>query len=169
MSATAATGTAMDVHMRRRTLRQFTNGMYIMTSRHGLDYGGATVTWISQISFRPPLIMAAVRPGSNVFKCLAASGVAAVHVLGVDHQDVAARFFAPTRVSDGQINGEAFADGITGVPILTRLGAWVECRVRRIIESGGDHAVVIMEVVDAQCRMPVKPLTIQASPWEYGG
>ena len=44
--------------------------MYVITSRYGEDYGAATVTWVSQASFRPPLIMAAIRPGSNVFKCL---------------------------------------------------------------------------------------------------
>lgn len=169
MNVTTLSGRILDVSMRRRTLRLLTNGMYIMTSRHGEHYGAATVTWVSQASFKPPLIMAAVRPGSNVFKCLAGSGVAALHVLGVDQQDIAAKFFAPTREREGRINGEPFADGVTGAPILGRVASWVECRIVQIIESGGDHAVVLMEVVDAQCRAPIEPLTIQASPWEYGG
>jgi hypothetical protein len=33
----------------------------------------------------------------------------------------------------------------------------------------GDHAVVVMEVVEAECRGDVRPLTVAASPWEYGG
>lgn len=159
----------MDVMTRRHTLRLLTNGMYIMTSRHGDQFGAATITWLSQASFKPPLLMAAVRPESNVFRCLAGSRVAAIHVLGVDQQEIALKFFAPTREDGGQINDEPFADGITGAPILTRLGAWVECRVLWLVETGGDHALVIMEVVDAQCRESVEPLSIAASPWVYGG
>ena len=62
----------MDARARKQTLRSLSNGMYIVTSAAGPQYGAATVTWLSQASFRPPLVMAAIRPDSNVFKCLAA-------------------------------------------------------------------------------------------------
>jgi hypothetical protein len=28
---------------------------------------------------------------------------------------------------------------------------------------------VIMRVVEAECRAPVRPLTIAETPWQYGG
>ncbi len=71
----------MDVKSRRDTLRMFTNGVYVMTSRCADRYGGATVTWVSQASFRPPLIMAVIRKDSNVFRCVSESGLAAIPVL----------------------------------------------------------------------------------------
>jgi len=49
------------------------------------------------------------------------------------------------------------------------LPAHIECRVERIVETDGDHAVVILQVVEADCREQVRPLTIADSPWEYGG
>lgn len=159
----------MDTTTRQRVLRLLSNGMYVITARDGEHYGAATVTWLSQASFKPPLLMAAVRPTSNVFRCFARSGAAVVHVLGAGDQGIARKFFAPTAADDCHINGEPFADGVTGAPVLRDLGAWVECRVVRVIETGGDHAVIILEVVEAQCRAPVEPLTIAASPWEYGG
>ena len=64
----------------------FSNGMFILTSRSGVRYGAAVVAWLSQASFRPPLVMAAVRKGSRVFECLLQSGVAAIHVLGADQE-----------------------------------------------------------------------------------
>ena len=158
----------MDARARKRTLRSLSNGMYIVTSSSGPDYGAATVTWLSQASFKPPLVMAAIRPDSNVFKCLARSGAAAVHVLDSSQQDLAFRFFSPTRVVDGTINGEPFTPGVTGAPILTNGAAYFECLVRRMV-SLGDHAVVILEVIEADCRRAVQPLTVAASPWEYGG
>lgn len=145
------------------------NGMYVMTSRIGDQYGAATVTWVSQASFRPPLIMAAVRRDSNVFKCMCQSRTAAIHILGAQQLDLARKFFTPTKPGSGTLNGEAFGDGVTTAPILRGAGAYVECRLHQIIDTVGDHAVVIMEVVEAQCREELRPLTIGESPWEYGG
>lgn len=159
----------MELMTRRKALRLLSNGMYVITSRSGDHYGAATVTWISQASFKPPLIMAAIRTGSNVFKCLSCSGFAAIHVLGTDQQDVAQRFFFPTKTDGSRINGEPFTEGTTGVPILPNTPAHVECRVVRLLADVGDHAVVIFEVLEAECRELVRPLTIAESPWQYGG
>jgi flavin reductase (DIM6/NTAB) family NADH-FMN oxidoreductase RutF len=159
----------VDARARKKTLRLLSNGMYVLTASSGGRYGAATVTWVSQVSFTPPLVMAAIRPASNVFRCLAESGAAVVHVLDVGQQELAGRFFAPTRALDGAINAEPYRAGATRAPILERAGAYLECVVRRIVDDLGDHALVVLEVVDAECRREIRPLTIAASPWEYGG
>ena len=167
--ASSETRTNMDAVTRRKTLRMLSNGMYVMTSKSAEKYGGATVTWVSQASFRPPLIMAAVRKESSVFRCMSESGVAALHILGSDQTDVARKFFTPTRADSCGLNGESFTEGATSAPILRNAPAYLECRVLRILDDLGDHAVVILEVLGAGCRREVEPLTIAASPWEYGG
>ena len=83
-----------------------------MTSSNGLHHGAATLTWISQASFKPPLVMAAIRPTSNVFRCLAESRVAAIHILDANQQEMAQRFFSPTCVVDHTINGEPYYLGV---------------------------------------------------------
>jgi flavin reductase (DIM6/NTAB) family NADH-FMN oxidoreductase RutF len=159
----------MDAVKKRKALRSFTNGVYILTSKSGERYGAGTVTWVSQASFRPPLVMAAVRKDSNAFRCLSESGVAAIHVLAAGQENVAQRFFTPTVAAHGTINGEPFQDRDAAAPLLSIAPAYVECRVRHIFDDTADHAVVILEVVDAECRDYFKPLTIRDSPWEYGG
>jgi flavin reductase (DIM6/NTAB) family NADH-FMN oxidoreductase RutF len=158
----------MDTVVRKQTLRMLSNGLYVLTSCSGDRYGAATVSWLSQASFKPPLLMAAVRPDSNVFKCLSESGVAAVHILGRDQQEMAQKFFAPTRVCGDTLNGEPFVHGATQAPVLTNARAYCECLVRHSC-SLGDHTVVLMEVVAAECRAVTSPLTVAASPWQYGG
>src|SRR5207253_3846937 len=74
--------TAMDAKVKQKTLRMLSNGVYVLTSRSEDRYGAATVTWVSQASFKPPLIMAAVRRESNVFECLAESRSAVLHIVG---------------------------------------------------------------------------------------
>lgn len=159
----------MDKKVRQKTLRLLSNGVYVLTSRSDDRYGAATVTWVSQVSFKPPLIMAAVRRESNVFKCLAVSGTAVLHIVGNEQLDIAQRFFYPTRAECGTINGEPFAQGITTAPVLANLPAYVECSVERILDAEGDHAMVILGVVEAECGAQMRPLTVADAPWEYGG
>jgi flavin reductase (DIM6/NTAB) family NADH-FMN oxidoreductase RutF len=144
----------MDAKVRQRALRLLSNGVYVLTSRADARCGAATVTWVSQISFKPPLIMAAVRQESNVFRCLAESRVAALHVVG--H-------------GNGTINGEPVVEGKTAAPVLTSLPAHLECEVERIVDTDGDHVVVILRVVEAECPGQVQPLTMAETPWQYGG
>jgi flavin reductase (DIM6/NTAB) family NADH-FMN oxidoreductase RutF len=89
--------------------------------------------------------------------------------VGDRQQEIARRFFFPTQVARGTINGEAFMEGRTAAPILPNLPAHIECQLERIVDTDGDHAVVILRVVEAECRDQVRPLTIAESPWEYGG
>jgi flavin reductase (DIM6/NTAB) family NADH-FMN oxidoreductase RutF len=159
----------VDAKVRQKTLRMLSNGVYVLTSRSEDRYGAATVSWVSQVSFKPPLIMAAVRRESNVFRCLAESRAAVLHIVGDRQQEIARRFFFPTHAVCGTINGEAFMEGRTAAPVLPNLPAYIECQVERIVDTDGDHAVVILRVVEAECWDQVRPLTIAESPWEYGG
>jgi flavin reductase (DIM6/NTAB) family NADH-FMN oxidoreductase RutF len=159
----------VDVKIRQKTLRMLSNGVYVLTSRSEDRYGAATVSWVSQASFKPPLIMAAVRRESNVFRCLVESRSAVLHIVGEQQQEIARRFFFPTHAGCGTINGEAFTHGTTAAPVLPNLPAHVECELERIVDTHGDHAVVILRVVEAECRQQVRPLTMADSPWEYGG
>jgi flavin reductase (DIM6/NTAB) family NADH-FMN oxidoreductase RutF len=159
----------MDAKAKQKTLRLLSNGVYVLTSRASDRLGAATVTWVSQASFKPPLLVAAVRKNSNVFRCLAESRVAALHILGSDQRDLAQKFFSPTKGKDGSLNGELFTIGKTSAPILKNVRAYVECKVLDVREEYGDHALVVLEVIEAVCSEDFRPLTVADSPWEYGG
>src|SRR5207244_13564087 len=103
------------------------------------------------------------------FRFLTHRGGPAIHHVDSSQKTDPQRYFTPTPVAAGTINGEPYQNGTTSAPILQNFGAHVECRIRRIIEGEGDHALILMEVTDAECRAPVKPLTIRESPWQYGG
>jgi len=154
---------------KRETLRMVPNGLFILTSRSGATCGAAVVAWLSQASFRPPLLMAAIRRQSRVLECLLQSGAAAIHILGTEQEEIAQKFFAPTKASSHMINGEPFTNGDTSAPILQNLPAYLECCLDQVVEIGGDHVVVILEVVAAKCRREVQSLTVANSPWQYGG
>lgn len=159
----------MDLKKKQKALRQVSNGMYIMTSRAEGMYGAATITWLTQISFKPPLLIGAVRPDSTVFECLSQSRHVVVHVLAAHQVEIARKFLSATKVKDGFMNGEPFVEGTAVAPVLTNALSYIECRVDRIIDDGGDHKLVIMEVLDAEHLQEFKPLLVADSPWKYGG
>src|SRR5690349_1572197 len=155
--------------MRQKTLRMPANGVYLLTSRSEGGYGAVAVTWVWEAAVKPALLMAAVRSESSVFGCLAESRSAVLHIVGNRQQEIARRFFFPTHTVCGTINGEAFMEGKTAAPVLPNLPAYIECQVEQIVDTHGDHAVVILRVVEAECQERVRPLTMAETPWHYGG
>ena len=159
----------MDAKAKQKNLRLLTNGIYVLTSRDGDRYGAATVTWVSQVSFKPPLLMAALRKDGSVLNCLASSGFSVLHIVGSEQQEIAQKFFSATKESAGFLNGEPFCEGKTSAPVLKNLKAYLECKLVKISEDYGDHAIAILEVVEAGNRGDVDPLVVGDSPWKYGG
>jgi flavin reductase (DIM6/NTAB) family NADH-FMN oxidoreductase RutF len=159
----------MEPKTKQKALRLISNGMYVLTARSGEKIGAATVTWVSQASFRPPLLMAALRKDGTVFQCLADSGAGVLHVLASDQKEVAQKFFATTKFDKSQINGEPYVQAKNAAPILTNLPAYIECSVVDVNERLGDHALVILEVTNCAFLREIEPLTVTDSPWEYGG
>ena len=160
----------MDPKTKQKVLRLLTNGIYVMTSRSGEKFGAATVTWVSQAGFKPPLLMAALRKDGNVLECLLESRQAVLHILDKRQAHLAQKFFVSAKESGGLLNGEPYTKAKKILaPVLTSAHAYLECEVRETIETQSDHAIAVLEVVHAEIRQDTSPLTIADSPWEYGG
>lgn len=152
----------MDTEVRRRALSRLPGGVYVLTARDGERFGAATVAWAMQVSFKPLLFTVALGRGSNVFRCLAQSCAAALHVAGHRQLELARRFACPTEAGNGRINGEPYVDGVTSAPVLRVFPAHFECLVDEIHESSGDHALVVLRAVAVQCRARFLPMTLEA-------
>jgi len=160
----------MDPKTKQKTLRLLTNGMYVLTSRNAAgEPAASTVSWVSQASFKPPLIMAALRKDGRVLAYLRESSVAALHILGSDHRNLAQKFFGATRSARNPLKDEPFAEGKTSAPILKNIPAYIECKLVRVHDDDGDHAIAVLQVVNAVSDETVEPLAVSDTSWEYGG
>jgi len=162
----------MDSKLRKQVLRLISNGMYVITSKVGDEHAAATITWLTQVSFDPPLLSVGVRPGSRISEALHASRRAVVHILGTDQRAIAKSFFVPPEVDlQGDaptIGGHSFESTDAGARLLDAR-AWMTCQVIDTLDCGGDHNLVVLEVIAVDSAGDVEPLTVQASPWTYGG
>jgi flavin reductase (DIM6/NTAB) family NADH-FMN oxidoreductase RutF len=160
----------MDVEARRLALRKLTNGMYLLTVSADGTLAASTVTWLSQCSFEPPLVMVGIKKTGETHAAIQRSGAFAVHVLAEGQKEIAEVFFKPPSVEEDRMNGLRYEPGqATGSPIFLELPAWFEARVTDAVERG-DHTVFVAEVVNAGVReKDAKPLNLADTPWTYGG
>lgn len=139
----------MDPNAKKTALRMIPYGLYVLTaaSPDG-TVTAATVNWVTQGSFTPPLIAVGVKADSHGHGLIKASRAFALNVLGKGQQALAFTFFKPASLEGQTISGEPFRAGSTGAPILERAPAWIECRLLETVERG-DHSIFVGEVVDA--------------------
>ncbi len=139
----------MDANAKKTALRMIPYGLYVLTAeKKDGTVGAATVNWVTQASFAPPLVVVGVKTDSGVHAIIKESRAFALNVLGKGQQAMAFAFFKPT-TRDGQtVSGEPFRAGTTGAPILARAPAFIECRLVESVERG-DHSIFVGEVVDA--------------------
>lgn len=136
-------------------LAHMTYGIYVLTTRHGENFNGMIASWVSQVSFDPPLIMAAVHPNRHSHELLEKSGHFALHLLAREQKDLLARFKGPDPAA--KFTSLAWRDGRTGCPILSDCIGSVECRITRTL-APGNHTLFIGEVVNAVFNGEKRPL-----------
>ena len=85
----------MDEASKKTALRMIPYGMFVLTSKSkdGKDVGAATVNWVTQISFSPPLVAVGVKADSGTHQHIKDTGVFAMNVISKGQIDLAFNFF----------------------------------------------------------------------------
>ncbi|HZR81124.1 MAG TPA: flavin reductase family protein [Candidatus Binatia bacterium] len=140
----------MDAAAKKTALRMIPYGLYVLTSESGDDgVTASTVNWVTQASFEPPLVVIGVKKDSSAYKIVSETRFFALNVLGKGQQALAFNFFKPATRDGDTIGGQPVRRGQTGAPILVDAVAAIECQVVDLL-AGGDHAIVVGEVVNAE-------------------
>lgn len=138
----------MDDAAKKTALRMIPYGIYILTAKSGDNVAAATVNWVTQTAFEPPLVAVGVKTDSGAYGIIKDTKSFALNMLGKGQQGVGFAFFKPAELDGNKISGEPFTAGDNGAPILTNAIASVECKVVDIVEQG-DHHIVVGQVTDA--------------------
>ena len=158
----------MNSEDKKKALRLVTYGLYVATSRNAQGYAAGTITWLSQCSFDPPLVMAGIQRESSLHEAIAASRAFAIHVVGKSQKKLATTFFKTATTEGTTLSGFRFEPGVTGSPVLLDPPAWFECRVVDEVHRG-DHTIFVGEIVAAGLRREEEPLTSREAGFAYAG
>jgi flavin reductase (DIM6/NTAB) family NADH-FMN oxidoreductase RutF len=144
----------MNADAKKTTLRMIPYGIYVLTADDGKgNIAAATVNFVTQSSFAPPLVVVGVKADSGAYQVVKAAGSFALNMLGKDQKALAFTFFRPADVTEGKLSGQPYRPGSTGAPILSEALGAVECRVKTVLAEG-DHHIVVGEVVEAHLMKP---------------
>jgi flavin reductase (DIM6/NTAB) family NADH-FMN oxidoreductase RutF len=145
----------MDQDAKKTALRMIPYGIYVLTADDGHgNVAAATVNWVTQTAFAPPLIIVGVKTDSGAYPIVKETKKFTLNMLGKDAKGVAFTFFKPTKLEDGRLSGQSIRRGKNGLPILDAALAAVECNVTGVVEQG-DHHIIVGEVVEAHLTKPV--------------
>jgi flavin reductase (DIM6/NTAB) family NADH-FMN oxidoreductase RutF len=145
----------MDNDAKKTVLRMIPYGIYVLTADDGKgNVAAATVNWVTQSAFAPPLVVLGVKTDSGAYAIIKSTKKFALNMLGKDAKGLAFTFFKPAQLADGKLSGQSFKTGTTGAPILDAAIGAVECNVRSIVEEG-DHHIVVGEVIGAHLPKPI--------------
>src|SRR3974377_641026 len=109
----------MNADAKKSVLRMIPYGIYVLTADDGKgNVAAATVNWVTQSAFAPPLVAVGVKADSNAHRIIQNANHFALNILGKDQKGVAFTFLKPTEVADGKLSGQAYHKGETGSPLL---------------------------------------------------
>ncbi len=143
-----------------------TYGIYILTTALERRINGMIASWVSQVSYAPPLIAVAVHKNRLSHQLVKKSGFFALHVLGKSQRDLVPKFMG----SDPELkfSGTNWQPGLTGCPILPDCAACFECEIKTRIEPG-NHTIFVGQVVNATTTSGADPLTTLDYRGQYIG
>jgi 3-hydroxy-9,10-secoandrosta-1,3,5(10)-triene-9,17-dione monooxygenase reductase component len=177
----------LDADTYRAVLRRFATGVAVVTTWDGDRPWGTTVNSFSSVSLRPPLVLVAFDRGRRIAPALRATGRYAVNILGEDQQALSDCFaggpaprrsvrsasvptaaavtpstsgFTPQSAADTRADlcGEEWRRGATGLPVLVRAIAILECTVVDV-HPAGDHDLYVARV-DAASAVGEGPMPL---------
>lgn len=137
------------------TFSQMTYGIYVLTLKCDEIVNGMIASWVTQVSYEPPLILVAVHPNRYSHSLIEKSNAFALHVLDKSQKSMLKRFKGPD--PGNKFTGIPWETKKTGAPILKDCLAWFELQVKER-HHPGNHTLFIGEVVNHGIHSPGTPL-----------
>lgn len=134
---------AVDPLEYRQIIGGFATGVTVVTASHSGENFGMTANSVTSLSLEPCLLLVCFIRGSKTLIAVKEAGWFGINILHADQEEVSNRFARTT----GTFDEVAHTVDTHGVPILEDSLGHVVCRVRSVAD-GGDHEIVIGEVVD---------------------
>lgn len=162
----------------KHALSRLASGVTVVAAQHGGRRHGLTASSFTSVSLSPPLVLVCAARRLETLAAIEASGAFGVSVLGTHQRDLGLRFAGLLGETRDCFEGVDTETAVTGSPLLPGSLARLDCRVWRVYD-GGDHVIVVGEVVDAAVDDNAAPLlygdrrwhglaTIDADPPEVG-
>ena len=150
----------------REVMRRCAQGVTIVTFFMDGKPHGITVSSFTSLSMNPPLVMLAIAKDIPSHEWLVGSTGFGVSILAHDQAWLSERFAGRDTLTKNRFEGVEYEEGEMGIPMIKNAVAWIECRRWRTYE-GGDHTILVGEVVNARVVREDMPLVYYNRNYTY--
>ncbi|MDX2137228.1 MAG: flavin reductase family protein [Chloroflexota bacterium] len=139
--------TPVEPALMRETMRLWASGVSVVTSAHGNERSGLTVSAFNSLSLQPPMILICLHKDSQTIPLIEQSGVFAVSFLSSTQTHLSDRFAGRVPLGEGEdrFTGVETFTAATGAPVIAEAIGWVDCKVASK-HDGSTHWIYIGEV-----------------------
>ncbi|GIM92104.1 3-hydroxy-9,10-secoandrosta-1,3,5(10)-triene-9,17-dione monooxygenase reductase subunit [Paractinoplanes toevensis] len=134
---------AVDPAEFRRVFGHFCTGVTIVTTTDEDGPAGFACQAFAPLSLNPPLVLFCPQARSETWRRIRHTGLFCVNVLAEGHGEISRAFGAR---GDDRFAGVPWTPSPAGIPILTGVLTWAECRLEAV-HPGGDHEIVVGRVL----------------------
>lgn len=158
----------------KEALHMIPYGFYAITSNDGQgELNIMVANWLSQVSFTPRLVALGLAKSAFSHELIERGRVFGVNIFRKE-DDRLIKYYTKSRTRNpDKLSAAPYSlSPEIGVPVVEGAAANLELRVTEILDVGGDHDVVIGEVVGAQVFKPgdcAETLTLPHLGWSYAG
>jgi 3-hydroxy-9,10-secoandrosta-1,3,5(10)-triene-9,17-dione monooxygenase reductase component len=138
----------------RTVLGHFATGLTVVTALEDDEPVGMACNSFTSVSLEPPMVLFCAAKSSTTWPHMQPFGKFAANIMGENGEEVV-RLFAQKGAD--RFANLAFTRGRSGSPILRDALAFVDCKT--VAEhDGGDHTIVVGEVLELGYQSEGKPL-----------
>lgn len=154
-------------------LKMMPYGFYAFTTKSGDDVNAMVVNWVSQMSYAPRLLAVGIQKSCYSHGLLEAGQVFGLNLFLQSDKDAIMGVMSGRAKKPEKMEQARFSPAPrTGVPVLEGAAAYIECKLTRIVDVGGDHDIVVGEAINADVMKAADPpdmLSLTELGWSYAG
>lgn len=129
-------------------LGRIPSGLFILTARHEERAGGMLASWVQQVCFEPPMIIAAIAKGRPILPLISDSRRFGLCQIPEDDRLLTRKF--ASSIPDGEdpfLSMEMIAPNAgDSAPLLANALAYLDCEVVCHMDVEGDHDLFVGKV-----------------------
>jgi len=129
-----------------KALGRVPSGVFILTAHHDGTHAAMMASWVQQVSFHPPMISVAVASERPIAGIIRESERLAVSVLGVEDMLLMKKYARGIPPGEDPFHGVNTREVASGVRVLSDSLAYLDCKLSKIVDAGGDHEIIIATI-----------------------
>ena len=137
-----------------KALGRVPSGVFILTAGSGGDATAMMASWVQQASFDPPTVSIAMAKGRPIADVINSSKRLALSIVPDGDSSLMKRYARGVKPGEDPFAGVEIFHTPGGVPAMKSALAWLECRLIETFDFGGDHELLIAEVVAGNILHP---------------